>query len=297
MRGVEVIEQTAKSVLNAVRGMPFGWSINPYRGCYHQCRFCYARRTHTYLEADGSTQWGSRIYVKVNAAAVVRTEVAARSWKHEKVTIGTATDPYQPLEGRYRITRGILEALRDYPTPAGIITRSPLIVRDIDVLQSLARVAGVSVSVSIATLDETLARELEPTVAPPRQRLRAVRMLAEAGIDVSVALAPILPQINDSAESIEAVVRAARDAGARRVWHNTLNLHDVTRDEFFRYLRESHPAMLATYAQMYRGKYAPRAVSDAIDERVRAVRSSTHETHFPRIVTVQPLQLALALSS
>lgn len=293
MRGVEVIEQTAKSVINAVPGMPFKWSINPYRGCYHQCRFCYARRTHTYLEADGMREWGSRIYVKVNAAAVVRAEVSKRSWKHERVAIGTATDPYQPLEGTYRVTRGILEALRDYRTPAGIITRSPLVVRDIDVLQSLARVAGVSVSVSIATMDESLAREIEPTVAPPRQRLRAVRMLADAGIDVNVALAPVLPGITDAREQLEAVVRAAREAGAQRVWHNTLNLHDVTRDEFFRYLKEHRPEMIARYAELYRGKYAPRIISEAIDARVHAAYDVSPLRRISRIVADVPLQLSL----
>lgn len=293
MRGVEVIEQQAKSVINTVPGMPFSWSINPYRGCYHQCRFCYARRTHTFLEADGMREWGTKIYVKVNAAAVVRAEVSRRSWKHEKVAIGTATDPYQPLEGQYRITRGILEALRDYPTPAGIITRSPLVVRDIDVLQQLARVAGVSVSVSIATMDEALAREIEPTVAPPRQRLRAVRMLAEAGIEVNVALAPVLPGITDAQDALEAVVRASREAGARRIWHNTLNLHDVTRDEFFRYLREHRPELIARYAELYRGKYAPRAIAEEIEARVHASYDSVPVRQLPRIVTHTPLQLSL----
>jgi len=272
MRGVEVVEQQAKSIINAVPGMPFKWSINPYRGCYHQCRFCYARRTHAFLEDDGIAQWGSRIYVKVNAPAVVRAEVSARKWKHELVTIGTATDPYQPLEGRYRLTRGILEALRDYDTPAGIITRSPLVVRDLDVLAQLARGPGVGVSISIATLDEALAREIEPTVAPPQQRLRTVRMLADAGIDVSVALAPILPLITDSAESIAAVVRAAREAGAVRVWHNTLNLADVSRDSFFAYLRDSRPELIAQYAQLYRSKYAPKAISGEIDAVVAAAK-------------------------
>jgi DNA repair photolyase len=289
MRGVEVVEQQAKSMINAVPGMPFKWSINPYRGCYHQCRFCYARRTHTFLEQDGMAGWGSRIYVKVNGAAVVRSEVAARKWKHEHVAIGTATDPYQPLEGSYRITRGILEAMRDYDTPAGIITRSPLVVRDIDVLSQLARGPGVSVSISIATLDETLAREIEPTVAPPRQRLRTVRMLADAGIDVNVALAPILPLITDAAESIDAVVRAAREAGAVRVWHNTLNLHDVSRDSFFAYLRESRPELLAQYAQLYRSKYAPSVISGEIDRAVNDARAHApfreRERLAPRVLT------------
>ncbi|MGZ3563275.1 MAG: radical SAM protein [Vulcanimicrobiaceae bacterium] len=268
---VEVVESPAKSVLNRVQGMPFPWSINPYRGCYHQCVFCYARRTHSFLEEDGVDRWGSRIYVKVNAPSVLRSELAKRSWKHERVAIGTVTDPYQPLEGRYKLTRAILQALADYETPASIITRSPLIVRDIDVLRRLARAAGVSVAISIATTDAQLAREIEPTVAPPAQRLRAVRMLTQAGIRVNVALAPILPQISDSPENIGAVVRAARDAGAAGVWHNTLYLHEITRDAFFNYLRAKRPELLAEYATTYKGKYAPRELHDRIGARVKSV--------------------------
>jgi DNA repair photolyase len=293
MRGVEVVEQHAKSIINAVAGMPFKWSINPYRGCYHQCVFCYARRTHTYLEEDGVSRWGSKLYVKVNAPAVVRTELAKRSWKRETVAIGTVTDPYQPLEGRYRVTRGILEALRDYQSPASLITRSPLVVRDIDLLQGLARTASVSVSISIATLDERVAREIEPTVAPPRQRLRAVRMLADAGIHVNVALAPVLPQITDTPESIEAVVRAARDAGAAKVWHNTLYLHDITRETFFAYLRENRPELIAQYAQDYRGTYAPRAIAKQIDMNVHAALDRHPARTVERIRSEAAVQLSL----
>jgi DNA repair photolyase len=293
MRGVEIVEQHAKSLINAVAGMPFKWSINPYRGCYHQCRFCYARRTHTYLEEDGVRNWGSRIYVKVNAASVVRTELAKRSWKHEPVAIGTVTDPYQPLEGRYRITRAILEALRDYQSPASLITRSPLVVRDIDVLQGLARAASASVSISIATLDESLAREIEPTVAPPRQRLRAVRMLADAGITVNVALAPVLPHLTDTVESVEAVIRAAREAGAAKVWHNTLYLHDITRETFFAYLREYQPQLIARYAQEYRGTYAPRAIANTIETRVKDATTRHPARATPRIRSEAVVQLSL----
>jgi DNA repair photolyase len=294
MRGVEVVEQHAKSVINAVAGMPFKWSINPYRGCYHQCRFCYARRTHTFLEEDGLARWGSKIFVKINAPAVVRAELAKRSWRRETIAIGTVTDPYQPLEGRYRVTRGILEALRDYRSPASLITRSPLVVRDIDVLSDLARAAGASVSISIATLDAALAREIEPTVAPPQQRLRAVRMLADAGIAVNVALAPVLPQITDSRESIDAVVSAAREAGAGKVWHNTLYLHEVTRESFFAYLREYRPELLARYADLYRGTYAPRAVANAIGVNVADALSRHPARPTPRIRT-EPGAVQLSL--
>lgn len=275
MRGVEAIETPAKSVLNAVRGMPFGWSINPYRGCYHQCVFCYARRSHWYLDEDGVKNWGSRIYVKVNAPAVLRSELRKPSWTHETVAIGTITDPYQPLEGTYRLMRGILGALIDFETPASIITRSPLVVRDIDLLQRLAGTAGVSVSVSIATMDAALARELEPTVAPPLKRIEAVRRLSDAGIPVNVALAPILPEITDSPENIEGVVRAARDAGVKNIWNNALYLHEITREAFFGYVKTKRPELLAGYAQTYKGKYAPKAVHERINERVRsALRSA-----------------------
>jgi DNA repair photolyase len=293
MRGIEVVEAPAKSVLNRVEGMPFPWSINPYRGCYHQCVFCYARRTHTFLEEDGVAGWGTRIYVKVNAPAVLRTELAKRSWKHANVAIGTVTDPYQPLEGRYRLTRGILEALRDYDTPASLITRSPLVIRDLDVLRELASVAGASVSISIATLDERIAREVEPTVAPPLKRLYAVSKLAEAGIKVHVALAPILPHITDSQESIEAVVHAARNAGAHAVWHNTLHLHEVTRDAFFSYLRARRPDLIAQYATYYRGKYAPKVVNEAIESRVSDALRRFPKRAPPVIAPPQPRQISL----
>lgn len=264
-----MFEAPAKSLLNRVNGMPFKWSINCYRGCFHQCVFCYARGTHSYLSTDGVADWGSKIFVKINASSVLRSELSKRSWRHETVAIGTVTDPYQPLEGRYKLTRGVLEALRDYQTPAALITRSPLVVRDIDILQQLSHIAGASVSVSIATMDEVLARDIEPAVAPPKQRLRAVRMLADAGIRVNVALAPILPRITDSSENIAEVVGAAREAGASDVWHNTLYLHEVTRSAFFGYLRERRPELLIEYAMLYRGKYAPREVSDNISARVK----------------------------
>jgi DNA repair photolyase len=267
-----VTEIVAKSVLNRVRGMPFSWSINPYRGCYHQCVFCYARRTHTFLERSGIGDWGSDLSAKVNAVSVVRRELSRPSWRGEHVAIGTATDPYQPLEGRYRITRGILVELARARTAAHLITRSPLVVRDIDVLQDLARAAGAGVCVSIPTLDEALARKIEPTVAPPRQRLRAVRMLADAGLRVGVAIAPILPHLTDSEESLRAVHIAAADAGATQAWHSLLNLNEVARESYFGFLRAEFPALVAEHVTTYRAKYAPKALVDDIDARVARAR-------------------------
>ena len=272
--GIECVETMAKSVLNRVAGMPFGWSINPYRGCQHGCVFCYARRTHWYAGRDGVAEWATRIAVKINAPAVLRAELARPSWRGEEVALGTSTDPYQPLEGTYRITRGILAELVRARTPAGIVTRSPLIVRDTDVLAELARVAGVDVCVSIPTLDPAVAREVEPTVAPPAKRLFAVQSLAARGIRVGVAVAPVLPGITDDDRAIERVVRAARDCGASFVWHSVLNLGDVTRDSFFRFLAARRPLEVARYAALFaRGRYAdPRYVRD-VGQRFHALRA------------------------
>lgn len=268
----EYVEIRVRSVLNRVEGMPFRWSINPYRGCAHACVFCYARRTHAFLEEDGIRGWGNRIFVKVNAPEVLRAELAHPSWKREEVAIGTATDPYQPIEGRYRLTRRILEALCDSRTPASLVTRSPLILRDVDVLLALHRRAGVAVWVSIATLDPHVARTLEPTVAPPHQRLRTVARLSAAGLAVGVLVAPILPGLTDAPKTLEAVIRAAWDHGARFIGHGVLNLGEVTRETFFRFLQDRHPELITLYERLYPRKYAPRAYVRAVDRIVERYR-------------------------
>jgi DNA repair photolyase len=277
---IRVTEIAAKSALNRVRGMGFTWSLNPYTGCVHQCVFCYARATHAYRELDGVREWGSVLGVKVNVASLLRAELAGRAYHGEEIAIGTATDPYQALEGRYRLMPGVLAALRDARAPFHITTRSPIVVRDAALLAECARRADVSVNVSIATLDERLAREIEPTVAPPRQRLRTVRALAAAGVRVGVAVAPVLPELTDATESMAAVVRAAADAGASHVWHNTLNLGPVTRDAYFAYLDALQPGLVARYARLFaRGKYADPSYARDVGERFTA---ACRATRFPR---------------
>jgi len=265
-------EMQVKSVLNRVAGMPFRWSINPYRGCSHGCVFCYARRTHWFLDEDGVNEWDTKVFVKVNAPDVLRLELSRPSWKREMVALGTATDPYQAIEGRYRITRSILEALRDFHTPVCIITRCPMIVRDVDILQDLARRAGVTVCVSVATTDNRLARQIEPTVAPPVQRLRTVERLAAAGIRTGVMLAPILPGLTDQPKHIEAVIRAARYHGAHFIGHNVLHLGDVTKDVFNQFLRDQYPDLLRVYKALYGKKYAPPDYRAAILRIVSEVK-------------------------
>ncbi len=269
----EWIEIHAKSVLNRVQGMPFKWSINPYRGCTHACIYCYARLTHRYLDQDGVRDWSSRIFVKVNAPEVLRRELARPAWRREQVHIGTATDPYQPAEGTYRITRRILEALRDAETPVALVTKSTMVVRDRDVLRELARGPGALVMFSLTTVDPALAREIEPDVPPPQRRLEAMRALGEAGVATGVLLAPVLPGISDGEEQLAAVVAAARAYGASALFTNTLHLGDVTREAFFAYLEHKRPALVPEYERLYRGKYAPRATQQRIRQVVAALKA------------------------
>src|SRR5712672_160062 len=211
---VEYREEPCRSALNRVQGMGFGWSLNPYMGCVHRCTFCYVRAFEQRADRPSDDRYGRSIRVKVNVAEVLRRELARPAWSGEIVTIGAATDPYQPAEGRYRLTRRCIEALSRARNPFGIITRGPLVVRDIDVLAAAACRAPVSVHLSVPTLDERVWRVTEPGTAPPRQRLRAVAMLLAAGIRAGVAMAPILPGVSDRPDQLEAVVRAAREAGA-----------------------------------------------------------------------------------
>ncbi|MER3456271.1 MAG: radical SAM protein [candidate division GAL15 bacterium] len=283
--GPQLVEIQVKTVLNRVCGMGFSWSINPYRGCAHGCPFCYARRTHWYLDEDGVGQWSRKIFVKVNAPQVLRAELARPSWKRELVAVGTATDPYQPAEARYRITRRILEALVECRTPASLVTRSPLVLRDVDVLQDLARKAGVTVCVSLVTLDPQLARQLEPTVALPHQRLRAIEQLSRAGIRTGVMLAPVLPGLTDQPENLEAVVRAAVQAGAQFLAHNVLHLGEVTRDAFWAFLARCHPHLLPMYQKLYAGRYAPSSYRRRVALRVA---ECTRKVRFRLVSALQP---------
>jgi DNA repair photolyase len=209
----------------------------------------------------------------VNAPAVLRRELARPSWSRETVALGTATDPYQAIEGRYRITRGIVEALCSAATPVGIVTRSPLIQRDIDLLRRLTAVARATVCVSVATIDEALARQIEPGVAPPRQRLRTIARPADAGIRCGVLLAPILPGLTDSPESLRGVIRAAREHGARFLNHTALHLGPVTRESFFRFLGRQHCDLIPRYERMYGGKYAPTAYRAELSRTVEAEKT------------------------
>jgi DNA repair photolyase len=231
--------------------MMFSWSLNPYMGCVHRCTFCYVRAYELRADRPFDDRYGSSIRVKTNVVDVLRRELAKTSWEREPVAIGAATDPYQPAEGRYRLTRGCIEALTGASNPVSVITRGPLIVRDVDVLAEAARRASVSVTFSIPTLDEEVWRRTEPGTAHPRQRLRALKTLVDAGIEASVGMAPILPGISDSPEQLGEVVRAAREAGACGVWSNLLFLRPGTREHFLEALARDYPEQLDRYERLY----------------------------------------------
>jgi DNA repair photolyase len=266
----EYREEPCKVALNRVKGMAFGWSLNPYMGCVHRCTFCYVRAFELRADRPADARYGTSIRVKVNVAEVLRRELARPSWRHEGVAIGAATDPYQPPEGRYRLTRSCLEALSDASNPFSVITRGPLIVRDVDVLAEAARRADVGVTFSIPTFDPEIWRRTEPGTAPPRQRLRALSKLVEAGVRASVGLAPILPGISNRPELLADVVREARAAGACGVLANTLYLKPGTREHFLDCLAGDWPELLPHYERLYgRRAYLPKAESGPVRETVR----------------------------
>jgi DNA repair photolyase len=253
--------------------MPFRWSLNPYMGCAHRCTFCYVRAFEKRADRPWDDRYGTSIRVKTNVVEVLRRELARRSWNGEGVVIGAATDPYQPAEGRWRLTRGCIEVLAERRNPLSIITRGPLIVRDLDVLVEAARRAEVSVAFSVPTLDERIWRATEPGTAPPRQRLRALSRLVDAGIDAGVGMAPILPGLSDRPELLADVVKAARDAGATSIWTAMLNLRPGTREHFLEALGREWPELAPRYEQLYRGRpYLGRAEIDPVRARVTELR-------------------------
>jgi DNA repair photolyase len=275
----EYREEPCRNALNAVRGMPFRWSLNPYMGCVHRCTFCYVRAFERRADRPSDDRYGTSIRVKVNVAEVLRRELARPSWQREVVVVGAATDPYQPAEGRYRLTRTCLEVFRDAANPFSIITRGPMIVRDLDVLVEAARRAEVHVTFSVPTLDREIWRKTEPSTAPPEQRLRALKTLVDAGIDVGVGMAPILPGLSDDPRLLADVVRAAREAGATGIWANLLHLRPGTREHFLEHLARDWPELVPEYERLYArraylGADEARPVKERVSELKREYRVS-----------------------
>jgi DNA repair photolyase len=297
---IEYREEPCRGALNRVKGgMPFNWSLNPYMGCVHRCTFCYVRAYELRADRPSDERYGRSIRVKINIAGVLRRELARPTWEHEGVAIGAATDPYQPAEGRYRLTRACLEELSSASNPLSIITRGPMIVRDIDVLSEAARRAEVSVTFSIPTLDEEVWRKTEPSTAHPRQRLRALSQLVDAGIRACVGMAPVLPGISDRPEQLAAVVRAARDAGACGIWTNLLFLRPGTREHFLEQLALDWPEELERYERLYASRaYLTSGETKLVRSEVARL-AKEHGVHDrrrrPLMPPPEPEQLALVV--
>jgi DNA repair photolyase len=271
-RGIEFLHVRAQRVINEVKGAPFGFrhTINAYRGCTHACTYCFARPSHTYLDLDADRDFEQRIVVKVNAVSHLRTELDPRRWQGDLIAMGTNTDPYQRAEGKYRLTRGIIEVLAEAANPFSILTKSTLVLRDLQLLADAARRTQVRVNLSIGTLDEDVWRATEPGTPHPLRRVRAVEQLNAAGVPCGVLIAPVLPGLSDAPEQLEAVVSACVAAGARSISSVLLHLRPGVRDVFFSRLGDTHPHLVDDYQRRYHDRsYAPRADQQAVDTLVR----------------------------
>jgi DNA repair photolyase len=255
-------EVRAKSIINKVpeaSQMPFRYTINPYRGCSHSCVFCFARPTHKYLDFDAGRDFEREIVVKVNAPELLRAELARPSWKGEHIALGTNTDPYQWAEGRYKLMPGIWGAMRDAANPCSVLTKSPLLLRDLEVMKEIHERTEFSAAVSVPTLDEKAWRATEPHTPNPRARLEAVAELARAGIRTGVLIAPLMPGVNDAPEQVEPILELAAEAGVAYVTGIALHLRGDVRDLWFEWLRENRPDLIPRYERLYRrGAYAPQ---------------------------------------
>jgi len=253
--------------------MPYlKWSLNPYGGCVHKCRFCFAVQYRVVADQGTTHDFGTRLFIKTNFVDVLARELKRRALQGEHLTLGTATDPDQPVEGRYRLTRGTLELMRDHGNPVSLLTKSPMIVRDVDLLAEIAQQSSAQVFFSITTVDLDLWRTVEPGTANPFHRLRAMRTLRDAGVPAGVMMAPVLPGMTDSTASIEAVAAAARDHHAAYFSATALRLAPHVKEFYLGFVGEQFPELLPRYKRAYPGTYAPVAYRAKLDERIQRIR-------------------------
>ncbi len=258
MRFYEIHARSAINRVPQASRMPFRWTINPYRGCSHACVYCFARPTHKYLDFDAGRDFEREIVVKVNAPEVVRAELRRPSWKGDHVAMGTNTDPYQWVESRYELMPGIWEAMRDARNPCSILTKSPLLLRDLDLMKQIAQVTDIHANLSIPTLDPKAWRSTEPHTPHPRARLEAVAELNRNGIPTGILIAPLMPGVNDAPEQVEPLLEAAAAAGATGIGGLALHLRGDVKKLYFDWLRDQRPDLMPLYEKLYaKGAYAP----------------------------------------
>jgi len=272
---VEYFTLPVRSLLNRCTGtrMPFTWTINPYRGCEFACKYCYARYTHEFMEMRDGIEFEQKIYAKQHAAELLRQELR-RVKRGEDIAIGTATDPYQPIERKLEITRAILqEFARHSGLEVGIVTKSAMVVRDIDLLREISQNNWISVSVTVTTTDAELARVLEPRAPRPDLRIQALRQLRDAGIRAGIICAPVLPGITDSPRQLEAVVRAAAEAKACHIYANPLFLKPFSAAVFMPFLKENFPQLVPDYEMRFKDRaFLPAAYRKRISELFARLR-------------------------
>lgn len=271
MSDLEFLHVTAKRILNRVPSRsraPFDWTINVYRGCSHACRYCFARPTHEYLGLNTGDDFDRKIVVKINAIEKLRAELADPTWRGDGVAMGTNTDPYQRAEAKYRLTRGVLEALTERANPFSILTKSPLVTRDLDVLTEAANRTQLSVNFSVGTLDQRVWRLTEPGSPNPRRRIEAMAKLSSAGISTGALVAPVLPGLSDRPDQLREVVQAIREAGGRLLGLGPLHLRPGVREHFLGWLAEADPDLHADYLRRYANTdYAPQRYLETLRAR------------------------------
>ena len=271
-------EVHVRSGMSRAQGMPFKWALNPYRGCTHACEYCYARKYQRHLELGAGDDFSSVIFVKCNLPEVLRRELARPAWARETVAVGTATDPYQPIEGHYKLTRRCLEALLNAGTPFSIVTKGPMVVRDTDLLVAASRAGGCQVYLSVPSVDEEAWAALEPGTAHPRQRIRAARQLSEAGIDAAVLMMPLVPGVTTSRSAVRATLEAIAEARVRVAGSGVTHLEDGVRQHFFAFLERDYPDLLDGYRQLYKGSYAPKEYVAKVKAMVTRLMSEVGTT-------------------
>lgn len=274
--GITFHEVMAKSALNRVppgSGMPFSWTVNPYRGCSHACVYCFARKTHSYLNLDTGLDFDSQVVVKTNVGEVLRREVMKASWAREHVAMGTNTDPYQRAEGRYRLMPEIIRALADSGTPFSILTKGTLLSRDIPLLKEAGTQVSLGMGISLAVLDPELAHAVEPGTPTPRARLDLITRLRDAGLPCGVMAMPILPWLTDGDDALDALFGALAAAGATGVSAGALHLRPGAREWYMEWLAKTHPELVGRYRRLYRGgSYASSEYRSWLSERLRVHR-------------------------
>lgn len=272
----QYLEENCKSALNRVPDasrVPFRWTINPYRGCTHSCHYCFARAFHAYLDMGVGDDFSSKIVVKTNVVDVLRRELDSPRWTGEHIAMGTATDPYQHCEGRYKLTRGVIEVLGDFQNPLSMLTKSTMILRDLDLYERLNKVAPLTISMSVGMLDERVRRVVEPGTPPGRRRIEILARLADAGIRTGVLVAPILPGLTDDDEHLEEVLAACAEAGVDYAAPIVLHVRSSIREHFMPWMQEHYPWLYPRYVELYgRRAYAPKAYQTDVSERFARLR-------------------------